>query len=299
MIKKHSALSILLFFFAASFATAQSREPVAVLDFVGIGVSQSDASAISSLFTAELVQSSQFEVMDRKNINEILTEHKLQLSGCTDTSCAVEIGQILSLQYIFSGEVSKLGDSFIATINYIDVETSKIERSTTQKFGRIDDVYDILPAAVAELTGNADYAQRAYSTKNETIWWDTMSKSQKAGFITMLSGTAVAATGGILLALTGNYYEEEVAPLYETYTNTGGGFEEYESKAKIKNALLISSVSGLGAGLAAAGIGTYLWLKMPDEEKQESTARLSFNLLPLPGGAISLQFNINNWGRSK
>ncbi len=49
-----------------------------------MGVSLADTTTISSLFTAELVRSSSFEVMDRKNIDTILTEHKLQLSGCTD-----------------------------------------------------------------------------------------------------------------------------------------------------------------------------------------------------------------------
>ena len=296
MFKKCIIATAIILFAALSSLAAQEKEPVAVLEFVGNGVSQSDASAISSLFTAELVRSGAFEVMDRKNIDEILAEHKLQLSGCTDTSCAVEIGQILSLQYIFSGEVSKLGESYVASINYINVETSKIERSTTQKFDEISEVYDVLPAAIAELTGDADYS-RPSSEPAETDWWGDMAEPQQAGFITMLAGTGAAAIGGGLLAVTGAYYDAEVAPLYAVYQSTGGGYEAYAEKAAVKNVMLISSVGLLGGGVIAAVVGAVLWLGEPIEGSAAGTdtpeaETLGFSLLPDASGAVTLKFDL-------
>ncbi len=288
MFKKSLIITAIIILTSLSALSAQNKEPVAVLDFTGHGVSQSEASAISSMFTVELVRSGLFEVMDRKNINEILAEHKLQLSGCTDTSCAVEIGQILSLQYIFSGEVSKLGKSYIASINYINVETSKIERSTTQKFNEIGEAYDVLPAAIAELTGEADYSRPVYQPQ-KTDWWGDMSKSQQAGFITMVSGLGAAAIGGGLLVAANVYHKNEVLPLYETYQKTGGGYDKYSEKGLIKNIMLISSLGMLGGGIITAVTGTVLWLK---DTPENSGTELGFNLLPNTAGAVTLKFDL-------
>lgn len=296
MFKKRVITAVVIFITAVLSLFAQPKEPVAVLDFVGNGVSQSDAAAISSLFTAELVRSGAFEVMDRKNIDEILTEHKLQLSGCTDTSCAVEIGQILSLQYIFSGEVSKLGNAYLASINYINVETSKIERSSTQKFNEISEIYDVLPAAIAELTGDADYSPPS-NLPQQTKWWDSLSESQQTGFITMLSGTAAAVIGGGLLAVTNAYYTAEVLPLYQIYQDTGGGFDSYAEKAGVKNTMLISSVGLMGTGVIAAAVGIVMWFTEPSEK--HSPDELSFDLKTDTSSAVSLNFNIKTRGVRK
>ncbi len=222
--------------------------------------------------------------MDRKNIDEILAEHKLQLSGCTDTGCAVEISQILSLQYIFSGEVSKLGASYFATINYINVETSRIERSTTQKFMKIDEIYDVLPAAIAELTENSDYSGPPSGAEQPGSWWDEMEKKQQAGFITMIAGCAATAAGSGLLALDANYYKTEVLPLYEVYQSTGGGFDIYSEKAAVKNIMLIGSIGTLGGGIIAAVAGTVLWLSDPVKGSADTaeTASTEYMSMPIP-----------------
>lgn len=126
---------------------------VGVLNFVAKGVSEMEASIASDIFRNELVDSTKYEVLDRKNMDNILEEQELQLSGCTDSECAIEIGRILSMQHMVYGILMKAGQSFYISAEMINVETSKIERSGRQKFDSMDDLEDAIVKLVEEVTG--------------------------------------------------------------------------------------------------------------------------------------------------
>ena len=122
---------LILFAFIASPAYSQaSKLRVGVLDFNANNISKSEAQIVGEIFTSELVTSGRFDVVDRKNIESLMAEMEFQMSGCTDSACAVEIGQILSLDYMMYGSINKLGESFIINIYMINVETTQIETKT-------------------------------------------------------------------------------------------------------------------------------------------------------------------------
>lgn len=74
----------------------------------------------------ELVKSKLVSVVDRQETQQILKEHKLQLTGATDQSTAVKIGKILNVSKIIFGKVSYLGTVVSFRVRAIDVETSEI-----------------------------------------------------------------------------------------------------------------------------------------------------------------------------
>ena len=51
-----------------------------------------------------------------------MKEQTVQQSGCADTSCAVELGKLLSADKILVGTLNKLGDTYIINARIIDVE---------------------------------------------------------------------------------------------------------------------------------------------------------------------------------
>ena len=53
--------------------------------------------------------------MNYTDVEEILEAQAFSLSGCTDDSCAVEIGELLSAEKIVLGSIEGLGTSMVLT----------------------------------------------------------------------------------------------------------------------------------------------------------------------------------------
>lgn len=106
---------------------------LAVLDFDAKNVAAQDSSIVSDLLRSEIVNTHSFNVVERQNMEKILKEHYIQLTGCTATECAVKIGRLLNAQKIVMGSVSKLEGTYFVTGNMVDVESGKIELSVTEE----------------------------------------------------------------------------------------------------------------------------------------------------------------------
>ena len=89
---------------AASAAYAQTPDrdvpTVAVLDFTGLmlgsaGNSAPLGKAVSSMLITELIANPGLQVIERYQLQDLLMEQRLALSGRVDESTAVEIGKML------------------------------------------------------------------------------------------------------------------------------------------------------------------------------------------------------------
>ncbi len=120
---------------------AGKKDTIAVIDFEGQNVSAMDAVVVTGFLRTALVNNAFFEVTDRNNMEKILGEQGLQQTGCTTEDCAVKIGNLLNVQKIVIGNLSKLGDTYYATANIVDVETGKIvisDRVKSHSQGELD-----------------------------------------------------------------------------------------------------------------------------------------------------------------
>lgn len=105
---------------------------LAVMDFKAAGgVSSGLAQAASEVLRANVVKTKLFTVVERNNIDKILKEQAFQKSGCTDTSCAVQIGQLLAASKVLMGTVTRLTGRYQVALQIIDVEKSQVEFSET------------------------------------------------------------------------------------------------------------------------------------------------------------------------
>lgn len=111
---------------------AAERANVAVLDFAGKNIAKDDAAIINEYFRSELIKTGKFNVLDRRNINHILDEQKIQKSGITDVENVIKIGKILNVNYVFVGTCSKLDNLFIINVEMINIQTGKIEKSESR-----------------------------------------------------------------------------------------------------------------------------------------------------------------------
>jgi TolB-like protein len=104
---------------------------VAVLDFTGLMLGQAGNSAplgkaVSSMLTTELLGRPGLRVIERYQLQDLLTEQKLALSGRVDEGTAVEIGKLLGAQYMIYGQVTSIATQLRMDMRAVDVETSEI-----------------------------------------------------------------------------------------------------------------------------------------------------------------------------
>lgn len=118
---------------------------LAVADFAAIEpISPSEASFLSELFSGKLINSQSFNIADRKNVGKILTEQAFQWSGCTNTECAVKLGNLLNVRFMVTGNCGRLLDKYILTINVVEVETAQIIYSSKASCYSPEDLEDVI-----------------------------------------------------------------------------------------------------------------------------------------------------------
>ena len=115
----------------ASEAGSGNLPPLAVLNFAAQGVDTNAAVLLSSRLRDALVRTGAANVYERDRVEMILREQGFQKSGCTTTECAVEIGQLVNVQYIVVGEVGRLGAAYLMSSRLLDVETGRVVRTAS------------------------------------------------------------------------------------------------------------------------------------------------------------------------
>ena len=106
---------------------------VAVLDLEPKGVSKILAGAVTDVIRSEMVKTGLYTIIERTRMNEILKEQEFQASGCTDQTCAVQIGKLLSAKKVLLGEINKIGKTFMITVRIVDVEKGTSEFAANEK----------------------------------------------------------------------------------------------------------------------------------------------------------------------
>jgi TolB-like protein len=121
------------------FPQNQPKMQLAVFDFAGKGISQNEVEILSDRFRGELVNTNSFVVIERKIMYDILSEINFSLSGCTETSCAIEAGKLLNAKKVMTGTIGKIGMTYSINVRLIDTESGQIEKFFSKDFvGEID-----------------------------------------------------------------------------------------------------------------------------------------------------------------
>jgi curli biogenesis system outer membrane secretion channel CsgG len=76
--------------------------------------------------TLQFVNARRFTVVDRKDIDKILTEQNFQMSGYVDDDAFVSIGKFIGANVVITGNITGTGSQKRMVIKAIDVLTSEI-----------------------------------------------------------------------------------------------------------------------------------------------------------------------------
>ncbi|MBI4544837.1 MAG: hypothetical protein HY703_06565 [Gemmatimonadetes bacterium] len=127
---------------------ASGGATVAVLDFTGSSLTLQEASAVgkglAGMIITELAGRPGVRVIERQQLQSVLQEQKLALSGRVDDATALEIGKLLGAQYLITGAATLgLAKDARLDIRVLNVETSEILRA--QKVtGKQEDFLDMV-----------------------------------------------------------------------------------------------------------------------------------------------------------
>lgn len=131
--------------------TPASSATLAVLELTSNGVNKIITYAVTDVVRSEFVNIGNFTVVERTRIKSILEEHGLQMTGCTDQACAVEIGRMLSADKLIVGEVNGVGETVVITIRYIDIKSGISMFSATGKAADTDEVINAAESTARDL----------------------------------------------------------------------------------------------------------------------------------------------------
>ncbi len=119
------------------------RLSIAVLPFSsqGIGTELKDVDFLDKLITG-FVNCKRFKVIERAQLEKILEEQKLGLSGIIDPATAAEIGKGIGVDAVVLGSVTRAGNSLSIDARLIDTENATIISAQDAYSNRIS-IYQI------------------------------------------------------------------------------------------------------------------------------------------------------------
>ncbi len=140
--KRYLPVILVFIIFLTPALFSAEKVTIAVLDITGKGVSKAAANTVSDIIRSEFVNIANFTVVERSQINAVLKEQGLQQTGCTDSSCAIQAGKLLSARKIVVGEINRIGTDIVITVRYVDVELGSSLFSASNKSKGLEEVTD-------------------------------------------------------------------------------------------------------------------------------------------------------------
>ncbi len=134
----------------------EKKKTIAVLEFASTGnLSKKEAITLTKRFRDMLVQTNTFKVLERDKMDAILKEQDFILSDdCNSAECAVQVGQLLGVEKMITGDIGNVGNTWTIGLRMIDMSSGEIERTETLDFqGAIDGMLEVMRQAAYVFAG--------------------------------------------------------------------------------------------------------------------------------------------------
>jgi len=82
--------------------------------------------SVEDKIVLKLAKTGNFKVMDKKSLETIINEQKLSLTGLTEQTNMVKIGQLLNADSLLFGKVTLSGETIVINVNLKDVVTGAV-----------------------------------------------------------------------------------------------------------------------------------------------------------------------------
>ena len=135
------------------YCSEQEKLKLAIPGLKAEGVPQEQADTVTEYLRKYLINTNRYEIVQRVNIEQILTGQGIQHDSCIDIECAVKLGSILNVQKVLVGSVIKINRPYYINVQLIDVRTAKVEKSARQDCQSEDELENISRIVASMVTG--------------------------------------------------------------------------------------------------------------------------------------------------
>ncbi|MFH0975871.1 MAG: CsgG/HfaB family protein [Spirochaetota bacterium] len=215
-------LAFFIFIFSIIFnnisLSANEKKRIAVFNFDAKNAPKSYADIARDTLEINLHKSAAFVVLERSMIDLILKEQGLQMSGCTDTSCLVQVGKLLSADLVVVGSLSKI-KTYTLSVKMVDISKGSIILAETEKAATEDDIEDAVKQIAGRLSGNVANRKEVIITdkgKDEKPLIKSEPSTRK-GTYGFLSISFIVISAG--LAGTGYYFDTKLKSTISDYNS--------------------------------------------------------------------------------
>jgi len=108
---------------------AQAPATVALSDFVVNSENPAFkhiGKGFAEIVAFEVRKAPQVKLVDREQRNKLLEEMEFSLSGLTDPAAQLEIGKLLSVQFLVSGSITDMGGPLLVSLSMVDVQSGVV-----------------------------------------------------------------------------------------------------------------------------------------------------------------------------
>lgn len=85
--------------------------------------------AVSEIYAEQLRKTGAFKLIERMQLDAVLKEQKIGLSGAVDSRTAAGVGKLLGARLLLIGSVSRMGRSYQISARLVDSESSQVAAS--------------------------------------------------------------------------------------------------------------------------------------------------------------------------
>jgi formylglycine-generating enzyme required for sulfatase activity len=127
----------------------QQKRKLAVLDFTKLdGTVDNSGRYLAERLITQMFLTRKFEVIERRQLDKILAELKLNLSDVIDPRNAQQLGKVYGVDAIASGSVTELEASVEVNARLIETETGRVFAVAATRFPKDRDVAALLGGSV-------------------------------------------------------------------------------------------------------------------------------------------------------
>lgn len=165
--KKIISIFILCCLSVALFSQQSAKPKVVIVPFDAKGVPQDEADVVTELFISEYAATGKATVPDRNSFDKLAKEQSFQASSWSDSEKIAKLGKAINANQAVVGQIMKFREEVIVTIKVIDINTTEILSSKTERLKDISQLFDKIPGICRELAEKSNYVPMQYKVGDE------------------------------------------------------------------------------------------------------------------------------------
>ena len=135
-------------------SATDNKMTVAILDFEPRGISTLEAQTLTDRFATEINNTGKVVLVDRNSMREVMQEQGYTEVECSSEECAAEVGAMLGVQFMISGAIGKLGDTYTIDVKMFEVATGAAAKTKNSTYsGKVDGLITEIEILAWEMMG--------------------------------------------------------------------------------------------------------------------------------------------------